>query len=506
MRTLFVLLSTLSVLSQLLSQATAAFNAHDTLKLKHEATHIIHIGDGYGFGPGGIADLTLNNIYVSGGKGEDVTTEGKGSEFKIYFLLRKYGSASSFAEDYEKALEDNTCIAIDADGKGKDGDILLDASDQTKWNVENSISHAFSKEDEGLYFLTFQRCDPVGSDDKHRVTFEFTHHFRNVDSGGNIDYLSAGSQPLPKMFLGFAIIYASCLAIWIYRIAQAKKEEYGEGNSAIARVKGVFGDFRQDIRVHHIHHMMSMLLTLKTITVFAESARYHYIRVTGSGEAWSVIFYIFTFLKGIMLFVVILLIGSGWSFVKPFLNGKEKRIIFAVLVLQVLDNIALLVVASDAPGSSSYTTWENVLHFVDIICCCAILFPIVWQVRALEAAVEADGKAERSIQKLTLFRQFYITVVCYIYFTRILIYLVATVLTYKATWLRYFFSELATVAFYVITGWKFRPKENNPYLQVKNDDSDDDEESGLNLEEFGLKDGEVEAELTGGDNEGPHGL
>ena len=32
---------------------------------------------------------------------------------------------------------------------------------------------------------------------------------------------------------------------------------------------------------------------------------------------------------------VILLIGTGWSLVKPFLNDREKKIVLFVLVLQV---------------------------------------------------------------------------------------------------------------------------------------------------------------------------
>ena len=37
-------------------------------------------------------------------------------------------------------------------------------------------------------------------------------------------------------------------------------------------------------------------------------------------------------------------------------------------------------------------------------------------------------------------------------------------------WLRDFFSEGATVLFYCITGFKFRPGAENPYIQVKGDD------------------------------------
>lgn len=94
------------------------------------------------------------------------------------------------------------------------------------------------------------------------------------------------------------------------------------------------GDVRRG-QVHHIHHMMAVLLVFKTLSMLFESIRYHYLRLTGAAEAWSIVYYLFAFLKGITLFVVILLIGMGWSLIKPFLNGRDKRIIFVVLTLQV---------------------------------------------------------------------------------------------------------------------------------------------------------------------------
>jgi hypothetical protein len=73
---------------------------------------------------------------------------------------------------------------------------------------------------------------------------------------------------------------------------------------------------------------------------------------------------------------VILLIGTGWSLLKPFLNDREKKIIAVVLVLQVcvsergcegealaqcrrqvLDNVALVVLEEMAPGSQEWYTW-----------------------------------------------------------------------------------------------------------------------------------------------------
>ena len=120
-------------------------------------------------------------------------------------------------------------------------------------------------------------------------------------------------QPLPTLYTCFGFAYTLSLFLWSYTIRKAKASE---STSTLSRT------IRKDIKVHHVHHVMTFLLVVKVMTVYCDALRWHYIRWTGSGEAWSVFFYFFSFLKGMMLFLVILLIGSGWSFVKPFLSDK----------------------------------------------------------------------------------------------------------------------------------------------------------------------------------------
>ena len=104
-------------------------------------------------------------------------------------------------------------------------------------------------------------------------------------------------------------------------------------------------------KVHSVHRMMGALLVVKTLTLASQSLRYRAIDQTGSGGGWADAYYVLESLKGVGLFVVILLIGTGWSLVKPYLNGREKKIVLVVLVLQVVDNVALVVFEETAPGS-----------------------------------------------------------------------------------------------------------------------------------------------------------
>ena len=104
------------------------------------------------------------------------------------------------------------------------------------------------------------------------------------------------------------------------------------------------------------------------------------------------------------------------------------------LSCQVFANIAIIIMDEESPSVKDWFTWRDVFHLVDIICCCAILFPIVWSIKHLREASQTDGKAARNLEKLQLFRQFYIMVVVYIYFTRIVVYLLRSTMEYQYEW------------------------------------------------------------------------
>lgn len=230
---------------------------------------------------------------------------------------------------------------------------------------------------------------------------------------------------------------------------------------------------------------MTVLIVFKTVSLFAESMRFYYMKTHGDTlTGWTEVYYVFVFLKGVTLFAVLLLIGTGWSLLKPHLSSRDKSIISVVLVLQVLSNTAMIALEETAVGTRSWVTWRDLLHVFDLLCCFCILFPIVWSIRTLRQSAFTDGKAHINLQKLTQFRSFYLIVVTYIYFTRVALFLLSASLPYDATWVTVLLGELASVAFFAVTGYRFRPVQQNPYLEVSTridsldefamDDDDDD--------------------------------
>ena len=132
-------------------------------------------------------------------------------------------------------------------------------------------------------------------------------------------------------------------------------------------------------------------------------------------------------------------------------------------------------------GDAVYLTWRQLFFLVDLLCCGAILFPVVWSIKHLEVATQIDGKAATNLKKLKIFKHFYIMVICYIYFTRIIGFLLKQILPFRYEWFDQICTELVTFTFFAMTAYKFQPAQNNPYLKLSQNEIDDDNVSNSNI-------------------------
>lgn len=112
----------------------------------------------------------------------------------------------------------------------------------------------------------------------------------------------------------------------------------------------------------------------------------------------------------------------------------------------------LLQTGETSPGSLSSIRWSVLLHLADFICCLLIILPIMWSIRQIRIASAADGKAQQTLDRLTQFQSFYLYTVCYLYFTRIIVYLLVASLPYNNYYFAPLLSEIAAVAYYAGTG------------------------------------------------------
>nr|XP_054502628.1 protein GPR107 isoform X2 [Agelaius phoeniceus] len=304
-----------------------------------------------------------------------------------------------------------------------------------------------SDKQEGLYSLYFHKC--VGkkgpANDQQLFSLDIDVTEKNPES-----YLSAGEIPLPKLYISMALFFFLSGTVWIHILRKRRND------------------------VFKIHWLMAALPFTKSLSLVFHAIDYHYISSQGFPiEGWAVVYYITHLLKGALLFITIALIGTGWAFIKHILSDKDKKIFMIVIPLQVLANVAYIIIESTEEGTTEYGLWKEILFLVDLLCCGAILFPVVWSIRHLQEASATDGKAAINLAKLKLFRHYYVMIVCYIYFTRIIAILIKIAVPFQWKWLYQLLDEMATLVFFVLTGYKFRPASDNPYLQLSQDDEDD---------------------------------
>ncbi|KAM5187796.1 protein GPR108 [Callospermophilus lateralis] len=336
-------------------------------------------------------------------------------------------------------------LAVSQDPNGKDQELVLGLG-----HLNNSYNFSFhvvigSRAEEGQYNLNFHNC--YNSMPGRERPFDITVMIREKNPDG---FLSAAEIPLFKLYL---IMSACFLAAGIFWVSVLCRNTYN---------------------VFKIHWLMAALAFTKSISLLFHSINYYFINSQGHPiEGLAVVHYITHLLKGALLFITIALIGSGWAFIKYILSDKEKKVFGVVIPLQVLANVAYIVIESREEGASDYGLWKEILFLVDLICCGAILFPVVWSIRHLQDASDTDGKVAVNLAKLKLFRHYYVMVICYVYFTRIIAILLRVAVPFQWQWLYQLLVEGSTLAFFVLTGYKFQPAGDNPYLQLPQEDEED---------------------------------
>ncbi|MCO5586377.1 hypothetical protein L7F22_040317 [Adiantum nelumboides] len=288
------------------------------------------------------------------------------------------------------------------------------------------FNHTYTSPRANHYSVMFSNCLGLN------ISMSVRASMYNME-GDTKNYLSRGQTQLPLLYFCFSWVYVALAGVWRYVC------------------------IKQKMVAQRIHILMGILVALKAVYMFSNAEHKFYIKKTGTPHGWDIALYTFRFLYSMMFVVMIALIGTGWSFLKLYLQGKEKKVLIVVIALQGLVIILTIVIEKSGLSAKSWLTWTQLLLLVDVICCFAILSPIVWSIKHLREAVRTDGRAVRNLAKLTLFCQYYIVVVSYICVTRIGVFALQAVTSYQYWWVSELARELATLSFYVFTGYNFRP-------------------------------------------------
>lgn len=309
-----------------------------------------------------------------------------------------------------------------------------------------SLAIRFEGGQEGNYYFIYHNCFNYRAHGySNQVAVDFTVDIVERNPGS---YLSAGDIAKPEFYLYVSAMFAVAAVVWIRNICRSSSST-----------------------VYKVHHLMTALVVLKSLSLFFHGINYYFVSVYGhQREVWAVVFYITHLLKGALLFGTIILIGTGYTFFKNFLTDRDRKLFMVVLPLQVIDNVAMIIIEESEFGQQGYQFWFQIFIFFDIICCVAIILPIIWSMNHLQEGARSDGKAAFNLEKLKLFRHFYLIIIGYIYLTRVIKFIVEAVVPFNYDWITDAVVELSTLLFFVIAGYQFRPQERNPYLKLAQED------------------------------------
>ena len=266
----------------------------------------------------------------------------------------------------------------------------------------------------------------------------------NLDEDGTINYLDDGEKGIFILYSIFSAFYAVFGIIWI---------------------RLCFKQQRSDLRP--VHHSITVLLLLKIVCLVLGAIQLSYVAKNGVLEnAWTYIHQISIILLSVLLYVVVVLIGSGWSVSKASFNTREKAIIAVVLILQLLIQTGIAILEVFSRGAFMFPLIEVVLRVSDFVCCILVLLPVMWSIRNLERSSDISDKAESNLIRLKTFRDLYFVFISFLYCRIVILSMLKLTIECPDSWISTTVDEIIFFFFFVFVGKKLRPMKDNPYLNA----------------------------------------
>ncbi|KAH9634676.1 hypothetical protein HF086_000648 [Spodoptera exigua] len=340
--------------------------------------HKLHLSDDerryvdlttFGFFKGGILDVKLVDFMMPSGPvyGEYGFTLDRTINKAISPYLAQSNSATCYLKESDTSIllnvtckakilhlyENRSSIPDTISTEEKCSYTMLPITKETRngfdyYNTSFALYVATEME-EGLYNLYFNNCPNADSGTATAVNMIVEIYESNA---GN--FLSAGEMPLPALYSMMSLIFLTCAALWTFILRTSRQP------------------------VYRIHIIMCVLVYLKALSLAFHGINYHFIQTKGEHvTAWAILFYITHLLKGAVLFVTIVLVGTGWNFIKHILSDRDKKLFMIVIPLQVLANVAEIILAESEEGAAEHNAWRDIFVLVELLCCWAIMFPVV---------------------------------------------------------------------------------------------------------------------------------
>jgi len=118
----------------------------------------------------------------------------------------------------------------------------------------------------------------------------------------------------------------------------------------------------------------------------------HYIERTGHADGWNIVYYIFTFCRGILFFTVVVLIGTGWSYMVggwPHMLWVGGHTLQVTLAWRLVIHGGLLVVCGTHRGikneiiHAAYTKGRRIPYTLKERAVCTVTYPSIPYTRGM---------------------------------------------------------------------------------------------------------------------------
>ncbi|GAA0150864.1 G-protein coupled receptor [Lithospermum erythrorhizon] len=287
----------------------------------------------------------------------------------------------------------------------------------------------------GVYMIYFFNCNP----EKFDVSMTVHVETYNVNRYGDTEFLQDGFTQLPYLFLCFSSAYSLFVVHWMN----------------ICRKRRPF--------TYKIHKLILWLLIMKTIDLYCLGKSQLGTNVTGiTPYSWKLSWHLFRYIRLLLNTCVIVFLGAGWSFRKPFLDQIGEFSLYLGLALQ-------------ASGNMSYIKFREMpffllrdfdvvapFYFCDCVCWLLSFGPIISSIGRLVKGSNGEAKATKNLGELKRLRIFLASIVVYLIVTRLGMHIVRYrfLHEYYGNWWVYICLELlVNFVFDLVTFHIFRPMQ-----------------------------------------------
>lgn len=441
-----------------LALVSIGVSADVKLKVNKDSRRVIDLGT-FGFGETGTASMTIKSFSLASNYLDDEGVVSPADE-PIGFVIDKVTSSTTARVEKNYATKDGAnerlCFIDDPLLTPEDGARLIFPLNGRKINdIRNGLPISFPVTVRGLYGIFFYNCRGFSTTPQgqklpiSQVSFDVNFRLYNTDpTTGAISYLPVGQGPLPYFNMLFFATFSILTVLWIREMA---------GNAS---------------HVKFIHRIMLFLVIVKALSLLLESGKQMHFKSSGTANILDVLYYVMLAIKGMTLFGILLLLGTGFSVLKSYLSDSDRKLMLLVLPCQLIINLLLAVIEETSEGNRSWQLYKDILQILDLACCCAVLLPLIWSMKNLREVSESSDKAAAAMQQMAVFRNFYIVILVYIYLTRVIVVVIEGFLPFDYVFVAVVIRELVAIGFYSYTGYRFRPFAQGVYSQLPTSNPD----------------------------------